>query len=136
MTVGSETSRGISLQLGADIDLAKWLKLFSINFSLGAEITYTTTVQGTFPINVPLNSKQYSYPMFIHRYNRHTFTWKHFKKAGEHKLFDTLGHEKLHRDVEDQYAGVSVVWQQPQPMSTPYPVNTPGVIPTTPDPGP
>jgi len=73
--------------------------------------------------------------MYVHYYNRHTFTWKHFNTAGEHKLFDAQGNEKKHKDVEDHYVGGDITFAPPAPIGTPAPVYGSVPTPTTPDPG-
>ncbi len=136
LSVVAETSKGFSGQGGADIDLAKWTKLFNVNFSFGGEISHTSGVQTSFPVNVYVGPNQFTYPLFVHVYNRHTFTWRHYTEAGEHKLFDSNNNEKLHRDVEDEIAGGYITYATPLPIGTPIPTYESTPTPTTPDPGP
>ena len=134
VTTGQEHSIGYSGSVGADIGLTGWLKLFNINFNLGMDTSTNITLQQSWPLNVNVPAGYYTYPIFVHDYNRHTFHWKHFTPAGEHKLFDGNGQEKPHQDVEDQAAGGSIEFAPPAPIGTPYPVYGSSPVPTTPGP--
>lgn len=135
VTKGHEESSGWYIEANPDVPLLKFAEEFGIHLNFGYAHNNSTNVSVT--VGCPeIPSNQYSYPIFMDTYNRHTVLFRHYLPEGEHKIHATtaggIGYDAHHKIVADEYAGSSVSWARPQTAGTPVPIYDPSAPPPTP----
>jgi hypothetical protein len=122
---GTSSSQGIDLEGGLD---ASWLEVLGISFDVTKtnETGSDTSVSVTDQVNLPAN--EYTYPEFVDTYVRNTVLYRQWGTSGEITVNSTGGDAPA-TEVFDQYAGSSIFWHTPIPISQPVPVQDPDPIP-------